>query len=189
MSTHATPTTGTLAYVIGASGAGKDSLMHYARSHCPPSAGLLFAHRYITRRSTAGDENHIELSVGEFLQRKSGGLFVMDWQSHDLHYGVGIEVEHWLSLGFNVVLNGSREYLPTARQRVPSLVPFLIQVETSVLHQRLRARGRESEENIAQRLARNETLNQTPIEGCRFIENNDTIERAGAHLLAQLLEL
>ena len=40
--------TGRLIYVIGPSGSGKDSLMQYARKHCPGNEAA-FAHRYITR--------------------------------------------------------------------------------------------------------------------------------------------
>jgi ribose 1,5-bisphosphokinase len=58
-----------LYYVVGASGAGKDSLMQYARSALAGKGAIVFAHRYITRAAQSEGENHIALTKGEFLQR------------------------------------------------------------------------------------------------------------------------
>ena len=99
---------GQLFYLLGASGAGKDSLIDYARQHVAPTDKILFAHRYITRDAHAGGENHIALSADEFHLRRAHGLFAMSWVSHGLAYGVGIEVTHWLDKGFHVIVNGSR---------------------------------------------------------------------------------
>ena len=83
-----------LYYVIGPSGAGKDSVLGWLRTHLPADGRVLFAHRYITRPATAGGENHVELSVAEFALRRDAGLFCLHWASHGLHYGVGREVLH-----------------------------------------------------------------------------------------------
>src|SRR5690349_12136372 len=69
-----------LVYVMGPSGAGKDTLLRYAREQLA-SEPVAFAHRYITRPATAGDENHVALSVPEFRARKQHGLFAMDWEA------------------------------------------------------------------------------------------------------------
>ena len=53
---------GTLFYVVGASGAGKDSLLAYARAALGGGTPVFFAHRYITRPAEAGGENHVALS-------------------------------------------------------------------------------------------------------------------------------
>ena len=53
-----------LVYLMGASGAGKDSLLDALRHDLPPN--LMVAHRYITRPANAGSENHIALSQHEF---------------------------------------------------------------------------------------------------------------------------
>src|ERR1700749_495447 len=110
-----------LIYIVGASGVGKDSLMHYARQQLNGSIPLVFAHRYITRSATEGSENHIVLTVEEFSNRKARGLFALDWESHNLYYGIGIEIDVWIAKGFNVVVNGSRQYLPVAKERYPTM--------------------------------------------------------------------
>ena len=145
---------GRLFYVIGPSGSGKDSLMRYGRERLAADPGVVFAHRYITRPVELHGENHVALTEDEFNARLIAGFFAMYWDSHGLRYGVGREINLWLAKGCNVVMNGSREYLPEARRRYPALTAVLVAVSPEVLAARLRARGRETEEQIAGRLTR-----------------------------------
>ncbi|WP_110707291.1 ribose 1,5-bisphosphokinase [Salinicola sp. CR57] len=153
---------GRLIYVMGASGVGKDSLLRELRQRRPD---VLVAHRYITRASGSG-ENCVELSAAEFAWRREQGLFCLAWCAHGLDYGVGIEIESWLTAGHTVVLNGSRRALALARARFgESLVPLLVVADAEVLRQRLLARGRETLAEIEARLARGggeETLGDIP---------------------------
>jgi phosphonate metabolism protein PhnN/1,5-bisphosphokinase (PRPP-forming) len=54
------------------------------------------------------------------------GLFALTWQAHGLHYGIGREIQHWLERGAKVLVNGSRDAYPQARERFPSLQPVVI---------------------------------------------------------------
>lgn len=142
-----------LIWLMGASGSGKDSLLDALREAAP--AGVLVAHRYITRAADAGGENHVALSEAEFQRRRAKGLFAIDWLAHQQAYAVGIEIDFWLAQDLDVVVNGSRLHLPIVEQRYGScLLPVCLQVSPEVLAQRLRQRGREGEEQIAQRLRR-----------------------------------
>lgn len=174
-----------LIYVIGASGAGKDSLLRYARAHLPYSALVVFAHRYITRDAYAGGENHVALTESEFEHRQRMGCFAMHWHSHDTCYGVGIEINQWLAKGLNVVVNGSRNYLSQAAMRYDELVPVLIQSDKAILRERLLQRGRESAEAVEQRLMLADAYDRE-IEHPRLcrIDNNGSLEEAGAQLLS-----
>ena len=182
---------GNLYYVVGPSGAGKDSLMHYARTQLGSQSDVqgrpvLFAHRYITRPADAGGENHVCLTQVEFAQRKALGCFALDWESHGNGYGIGTEIRDWLAGGANVVVNGSREYLPLATRRFPELWVILITVSPEVLYQRLKARGRESEEEIVQRLERSRQL--IPIQHPRLllVSNDAPLEQSGARFVELL---
>ena len=145
---------GTLFYIVGPSGAGKDTLMNHARQCLSPAAPVLFAHRYITRPATAGGENHVALTSPEFTRMRELGLFALDWESHGLAYGIGCEIDRWLAQGADVVVNGSRGYLAEASSRYPSLRVVLLTVSPAVLRARLEARGRESSAEINARLRR-----------------------------------
>lgn len=178
---------GRLYYVIGPSGVGKDSILNYCRAN-QGGVKLVFIHRYITRKAKEGNENHIELSIQEFIKRKHAQMFAMDWMANGLMYGIGKELDIFLENGFDVIMNGSRGYLPTALKAYPDLQVVLIQADLKILEQRIRLRGRETEEEIKNRLARAEAFvinapNQV------VIYNNSTVEEAAELLFQHIYQL
>ncbi|MGR5066472.1 ribose 1,5-bisphosphokinase [Photobacterium sp. DNB22_13_2] len=167
---------GTLFYVMGASGAGKDSLLQAIRNLYPQQ--LLVAHRYITRSAQAGGENHVELSIEEFIQRHAQGLFAMSWQANGYHYALGKEIELWLSQGLDVVVNGSRAYLEQAMKDFGyRVVPIVVDVSVEVLEARLYARGRETQDQIVDRLARAEYYRGQCHDNGFVLNNSGTLEQ------------
>jgi ribose 1,5-bisphosphokinase len=173
-----------LIYLMGPSGSGKDSLLERLRDD--PRAGPLVAHRYITRPAAMGCENHIALSEAEFLRRRAKKLFALDWQAHQYHYALGIEIDLWLLQGNDVVVNGSRAHLPQALSRYGSrLLPICLQVSPAVLRQRLEQRGRENAAQIEQRLARAADYQQNLPAGCRLLDNNGDLGQTLDALLAE----
>lgn len=176
---------GRLYYVVGPSGAGKDSVLAWVRQHAA-TRGVLCAHRYITRPAHAGGENHVALSEEEFRSREQRGLFALSWQAHGLHYGIGSEVLHWLGHGLHVLVNGSRAALPLARERFDNLQVVLITASAECIAQRLALRGRETQADIAARLRRAEDYSAPP--GCLVIRNESSVAEAGAMLLQAICE-
>jgi ribose 1,5-bisphosphokinase len=177
---------GGLVYVIGASGAGKDTLIQWVRhrlSTTRPGLPVAFAHRYITRPSAATGETHVALTPDEFEMRRAAGLLAMEWESHGLRYGVGTEIDQWRAAGLTVVVNGSRAHLPDAARRYPDLRPVLISVAPETLRRRLEARGRDSDADIEARLARTAALTVEHPALAR-VDNSGPIEAGGARLLA-----
>ena len=160
-----------LFYVMGPSGVGKDSVMDLIRAHWPEQ--LLIAHRYITRKAAAGGENHVALTAHEFRLRQEKHLFALHWQANGYRYGIGCEVDNWLDKGMDVMVNGSRAHLAQAQQRYGQmLVPIVIDVPKAVLRQRLRSRGRETDEQIELRLMRSDKLSKQPIVGAIKLDNS-----------------
>jgi ribose 1,5-bisphosphokinase len=173
---------GRLIYLVGASGAGKDSVLTRMRALLQPTDRIVVAHRYITRAADAGGENHVALSEPEFLQRRDAGCFALHWQSHGLHYGIGREIELWLTLGLRVVINGSRAHVPKLAEVCPQAEIVEITASEPVIRQRLRARGRESEAAIEARLHRNRALADCPA--ALRILNEGPLDQAAEALLA-----
>ncbi|PWC14034.1 ribose 1,5-bisphosphokinase [Brenneria corticis] len=165
-----------LIYLIGASGCGKDSLLAALRTSS--TQNVLVAHRYITRPASSGGENHIALSEQEFWFRYHHGLFCLSWRAHQLHYGLGIEIDAWLEKDIDVVVNGSRAYLPQAGKRYGDrLLPICLTVPQKILEHRLRKRGRENEQQIAERLRRTMNYQSTVPATCPCLSNTGPLEQ------------
>ncbi|EPJ45188.1 MAG: hypothetical protein OFPII_29690 [Osedax symbiont Rs1] len=179
---------GHLIYIVGASGAGKDSILSQCRSQLIElNTGI--AHRYITRPASATGENHIALSTSEFGCRKNRQLFKFDWQANGFHYAIGCEVDAWLASGLNVIVNGSRGYLSRAQQLHRQLTVIYIDVDTDCLRERLLARGRESNAAIEQRLNRHQQLAKETVADAYRINNSGDLNSACDELLALIRNL
>jgi ribose 1,5-bisphosphokinase len=174
-----TPTSepkGCLVYVMGPSGAGKDTLIDYARARVDPAA-VIFAHRFITRPAAAGGENHVTLSEKEFAARRDAGLFALTWKSHGLWYGIGVEVDAWLARGFAVVVSGSRAAWPMAQAHYANPRGLVVDAPAEIRATRLLARGREDERAVRARLRREVAL--PPGEQLHLIYNDGPVAAAG----------
>lgn len=175
-----------LIYVMGPSGAGKDSLLSWLRAHLPPSAPVHWAQRAITRGADAGGENHEAVAQAEFERLVQAQMLALHWHANGLRYGVRASELAPLAQGQWVMLNGSRAHLPQAAQLFPGLTVLHITADAQVLRQRLLGRGRETAEAVEARVSRDVNLSW-PM-GCALIEicNNDSLEQAGQALLAAL---
>lgn len=143
--------TGRLFIVVGPSGVGKDTLLAGARAADP---ALHWARRVITRPETAGGEPFEGVVPAAFDLRLQAREFALDWQAHGLRYGVPHAELAALEQGRDVLVNGSRAALPAAQLAFPRLIVIRVTAPSSVLADRLAARGRESRDDIAARLQR-----------------------------------
>lgn len=175
---------GCLVLVVGPSGAGKDTLIDFARNRLRADPRVHFVRRIISRPAGAG-EDHEPVDTDEFDRRAREGGFSLHWQAHGLSHGIPSEIDDWLERGDVVVTNGSRAILPHARRKYPQLLVVNVTAPMDVLALRLVERGRENLESIRQRLLRSE---QQDIEGndVLHIDNSGPVEIVGECLLAVL---
>jgi thymidine phosphorylase len=145
---------GVFFFVVGPSGVGKDTLIDGARAVLGKDPAFVFATRTITRPDGAPGEAHVGVTDGEFAAREAAGRFLITWRAHGLQYGLPIELATVLSSGRHVVANGSRTVIDALATRVPRLVVIEVSAPASVLAARIAARGRETPDEIAARLAR-----------------------------------
>ncbi|MDQ1849108.1 phosphonate metabolism protein/1,5-bisphosphokinase (PRPP-forming) PhnN [Gemmobacter fulvus] len=143
--------TGRLFAVVGPSGAGKDTLIAAAQAVLPD---LHVVRRVISRPATAGGEVFEGVSAAAFAARREAGEFALHWQAHGLDYGIPAAALALRDHGKDVLFNGSRKALAAAQGRIAGLEVILVSAPPAVLAQRLAARGREAEADIAARLAR-----------------------------------
>ncbi len=165
--------------IVGPSGAGKDTLIAGAMRARPD---LRLVRRVITRHSDAGGEEYESVTEAEFATRKARGDFAVDWQAHGLSYGIPRDQ---LAAPGDILFNGSRAALPVAARVLPGLRIILVTAPATVLAARLAARGRESVDDITQRLSR-ASFALPPGITAVTVMNDGTTEQGVTRLLAAL---
>lgn len=178
---------GWLMTVVGPSGAGKDTLLGIARAALSRDSRFVFARRAITRPAEtsqhAGAEDHMPMSEAEFIAARDHGAFVLHWQAHGLHYGIPRDIEADLAAGRVVIANLSRAVLAEANTRYRLRV-IEVTAPPAILAARLAQRGRETAEEIAERLSRRAPL-PAGLEVVQVV-NDSTAEDGAARLLRAL---
>lgn len=144
---------GRLVLVVGPSGAGKDTLLRLAQAACADDHDIVFPRRIVTRASSA-DEDNIALSPDEFARAREHGDFAVHWDAHGHSYALPLEINDDIRAGRAVVANVSRTVIAALRGTYANVVVVAITAPPDVLAQRLAARARHSDGNIADRLAR-----------------------------------
>ncbi|RYE87559.1 MAG: phosphonate metabolism protein/1,5-bisphosphokinase (PRPP-forming) PhnN [Hyphomicrobiales bacterium] len=176
---------GALVLVVGPSGAGKDTLIGAAKAALADDANFVFARRVITRDAVAELEDHDTIDVAGFEAAKARGAFALDWEAHGLCYGVPASIDDDIAEGRTVVMNGSRRMIGDAQARYPRGLVVLITADTAVRARRLAGRGRETEAEIAARLAHEGAPVPDGIETVR-IDNSRDLDTAVAALIRAL---
>lgn len=145
---------GTLVAVVGPSGVGKDTLIARSRDALAGDPRFVFVRRVITRPLSAGAEVHDPLDEAAFTAAERAGAFALVWRAHGLGYGLPRSLVDDLDDGRVVVANLSRAALPAVAALSPRHLVVSVTAAPEVLAARLAARGRETPEDIARRLAR-----------------------------------
>ena len=143
-----------LIYVVGPSGAGKDSVLMRLRETWGTPHTLHWARRTITREVQAGGEAHESVSESDFKRLLDQEAFALHWQANGLFYGVRQGELSPLYDGHVVFVNGSRGHLDQLLASFPGTSVVHITASAEALQERLRSRQRETEQEIEKRLAR-----------------------------------
>jgi ribose 1,5-bisphosphokinase len=171
---------GTLFLVVGPSGAGKDTLMLAAQNELEADEHFIFPKRIVTRDANADEDNHV-VDLASFDAQERAGAFALSWRAHGNAYGVPRSIEACLERGEHVVINVSREVVAAARAKFAPCKVILVTAKPDVLAARLKARGRESDAAIVDRLSR-----ERAVEADATVDNSGT-EAAGAALFIATL--
>lgn len=172
--------------VVGASGAGKDTLLNYARNMLRREPEVSFVRRVITRESDESTEDHDTMAKRDFDRAAELGAFSLSWSAHGLKYGLPASVDQVVHAGHVAIANISRAVIPALRQRYANVSVVYITASLQIRARRLASRGRETEEEIIARLSR-----EVPhIEGrgadVTFIANDSAIAEGGEALVSAI---
>jgi len=174
---------GRLVLVVGPSGAGKDSILAAAKVRCAKDPTIVFPRRIVTRPATA-DEDHITVSHSGFGEALRSRAFAVWWQAHGLKYALPISVDTNISSGRTVVCNVSRGVVENSRLRYRHVTSVLITARSDLLIERLKARSRQSDSSIDDRINRNAIYAEFSAD--IVIDNSGALEEA-VHALVSIL--
>lgn len=167
--------------VVGPSGAGKDTLIALAQARLSGDPRFVFPRRLVTRPPSEHEDN-IEISARDFELAEKAGAFALCWRAHDLGYAIPGETAQLAKTGHLVVCNVSRRVISEARQRLARVSVVAVTASPEVLAQRLAARARTEDGDLAIRLSRH-----APTEADCTIHNETDRAIAADALVAHLL--
>jgi ribose 1,5-bisphosphokinase len=144
---------GRLILVVGPSGAGKDTLIGLAKVACAAEDKFVFARRVVTREATAHEANE-QVSPGAFELARTGGDFAVAWEAHGHCYALPRTIDNDIRANHTVVANVSRTVVDAMRRAYANVTVVLITAPPEMRLERLAARGRSSDGQIANRLGR-----------------------------------
>ncbi len=177
-----------LYYVIGASGAGKDTLLHALAQRVPAHLldSYFFVRRYITRNQEqfCAKSNDISISHAEFAKKSEEGFFALSWNRYNTYYGISKSINNDLAQGKRLFINGSRDYLPKAKEIYPEMQIVLVEASAEILRQRLHKRGREEGKDLENRLKSANLCIDYP---CIRLENSGSIEEFISSAIQKML--
>lgn len=173
--------------MIGASGAGKDTLVQWARRELPPASPIRIVEREITR-DRGPEEHHVPVTALEFEQRKAAGHYLLHWAAHGVQYGLPRIDCAGLERGQSVLTIASRTMLEAVRALACPAHFIEIRAPYAVLEQRLRKRGGRPGSEIAGRLSRASAF---PVEGpdVHVIDNGGALSESGRAFVSLLVRL
>ena len=182
---------GVFVAIVGPSGAGKDTLLKAAAEALSHRPDIIFVRRVITRTSDGVSEDLPRGQPDDDQQAaRTAGLFCLSWRAHGLFYGLPHSALDAVRQGDAVVANVSRTVLVDAVQTFGRLAVVEITADPEVLVERIAARGRESEEDARERVARSVTL-RVPPTACSYVQFNNSgpMEIARERLVRSLVSM
>lgn len=167
--------------VVGPSGAGKDMVIAGARAQLAGDARFVFPRRLVTRPPSAHEDN-AEITEDAFARGAEAQAFSLHWRAHGLGYAIPAEAAAQAGQGRIVVCNVSRRVIEAARRTLPGVHVVAVAAAPEVLAERLAARGRPQDGDLAARLSR-----AVPTDADDTVANDGARSVAVARFVAILL--
>jgi ribose 1,5-bisphosphokinase len=174
---------GGFVFVVGPSGAGKDTLIRLAAAQLADDRRFHFPRRLVTRAGSAF-EDHDTIAEAEFEDGMATGRFALAWRAHGLGYALPGSCRTAALDGCVVVCNVSRQLIGMGRASLPNVAVVEVTAPYEVLAQRLAGRGRGEDGDLGARLARSREIGAT---GADLVIVNDRTPQEGADRLVAFL--
>jgi ribose 1,5-bisphosphokinase len=181
---EARPGVGGFVFVVGPSGAGKDSLIGFARGAFANDQRIIFPRRIVTRASSE-HEDHDSMDETAFAQSEASSAFTLCWRAHGLGYAIPKSAREEVEAGKVAVCNISRRVVPWTRVHLPNVAVVEVTAPAEILAARLAGRARLEDGDLAARLARSLQV-WTPVDAS--IVNDRSIDEGGRELVALITD-
>ncbi len=112
-----------------------------------------FPRRWVTREASPFEDNEA-ISPEAFRQARAHGDFAVHWEAHGHGYGLPRAIDDDIRAGRSVVANVSRGVVDAMRRGYAEVTVVSITAPPEVLAERLAARARSSDGQLADRLGR-----------------------------------
>lgn len=175
--------TGGFVFVVGPSGAGKDTLIALAQRALAGDPAFVFPRRLVTRPSSQW-EDHDSLDPDDFQAGEREGRFALSWRAHGLGYALPRAALDAAWDGRIVVCNVSRTAIEEGRRFLPNPVVVEVTAPTELLARRLAERRRGEDGDLRERLVRSRRIGE--IAADVTIVNDREPEAAACELIAFL---
>jgi ribose 1,5-bisphosphokinase len=107
----------------------------------------------VTREASAFEDN-AQVSFETFRQARDNGGFAVHWEAHGHGYALPRAIDDELRASHTVIANVSRTVIEAMRRAYADVVVVSVTAPAEVLSQRLAARARGSDGQIADRVGR-----------------------------------
>lgn len=174
---------GGFVFIVGPSGAGKDTLLALARAELSADSRFLFPRRLVTRSSSVW-EDHDTIGGEEFEAGHASGGFALSWRAHGHGYALPRSCLDAARSGCLVVCNVSRTLIEEARERLPNVAVVEVTAPLAVLAARLAQRNRSDDASLEARLARSNEVGS--IRADLTIVNDTSPEEGAGRLIGFL---
>ncbi len=171
---------GVFVAIVGPSGAGKDAIIECARTALAGRTDIVFPRRLITRPTGAGEEC-ISVTTDDFAEAENHGALAVSWQAHGLSYGIPVSARTTVDAGGVVVANVSRGVIAELPDLFAGVRVVRVTVSDEIRLARIIARGRETRDAAAARIARPDPAPAHPVD--LEIVNDGTLDEACAQLV------
>lgn len=140
----------------------------------------------VTRDAVYDAEVYESVDVDTFQTMKNEGEFILDWESFENYYGIRKEVLNWLEEGHPVMINISRSVVEYAKGIFPRVKVIFVHVPLEVTADRIIDRGRETFEEVLDRLVRAQGSQEYQAADLA-VENEGDLERIGKMVIGFMI--
>lgn len=147
-----------LLYLVGPSGAGKDSLINLLKADPIANEGIYFVKRLVDRAIHESSPFDLYMASIDFAWSLQRNELAMYWKANDHQYGISHTELAKASLYPISVINGSRAYAQELKLQFPTVEIVHITASESIIKERLKLRNRENELQIEERLQRSRAI-------------------------------